>query len=513
MNSFKGIAIILVSVKVLLHLSVLLVEGYGIFRDELYYIANTEHLAFGYVDHPPLSVWLLDAFTTFSGDSWQAIRVLAAIIGGLTMYGLLRLTRSLGGNLVACWIAGIAFLFAPINNAYSSYFSMNVLDMFFWVFGFLALLKALNQPNRTVRWAILGVVIGAGLLNKISISWFAIGMVLFLLISPYRKLLLIRGPYVAGAVALALFLPFILWNVQHDMAHLEFALNASEFKYAGISRSDFLIEQLILEHPFILVLLIASGGFLFSKNIQWQNKAPVIIFLITICILLLKGHVKAEYMAGAYTAIFSSGAVWLSEAASKVWQRALLLFFIIAYSLTGIFILPLAVPVLPEEDFINYSQTLGLEVSNSEGKEESSLPQFFADMHGWENMARTVSEVYLQIPESDRSRVVAWVNNYGEAGALDYYRDQYPLPPVLSAHNSYYHWGQELLENNSYDVFIIIGGSPDGHREYLGSVFQAGIIQCTYCMPYENNLPIFIGRDPRGDITLKALLESEKNFN
>ncbi len=510
--NFRSVVLILVSAKVLLHVLVLIFGGYGIFRDELYYMANTDHPAWGYVDHPPLSIWVLDAFTTLFGDAWYTIRLLSALAGGAAMWAVLRLVRTLGGNIVACWLAGIAFLFAPINLAFSSVYSMNVLELFFWPMALILLLKAINDPENTTRWLWLGAVTGLGMMNKISMAWFAIGMVVFLLVTPYRTLLRMKGPWLAGGVALILFLPFIIWNLTHDMAHLEFAMNASQNKYAGISRADFLSGQILLEHPHILVFIVASLLLLFSGRSSWKERMPVIIFFTALVILLLKGQVKSEYMASSYTGIMACGAIYLSNS-RMLWKRRLLAAFVIFYIISGLALLPLAAPLLPEESFIRYNAALGIGPENAESKEEGLLPQFYADMHGWENFARTISEAYVQLPEEDRENVVAWVNNYGEAGAIDYYRDKYPLPPVLSRHNAYYFWGLETLEDRNFEMLLIVGGTAEMHGEYLNRVEEVAVISCTYCMPYENNLPVFLAGDGKPGLDIREVFEADKNFD
>ncbi len=512
LSRYSTIVVILVLGKILLHLLVLFVEGYGVFRDELYYLANTDHPAWGYVDHPPLSIWLLDAWISVFGDSWRMIRVLSALLGGAAMWAVLRLVRTMGGNLVAIWLAGLAFLFAPINLAYSSYYSMNVIELVMWPLAMVLVINALRNPEDLWKWAGVGLVTGLGMMNKISMAWLAIGLIVFLLISPCRSLFTRKGPYLAGIVALLLFLPFVLWNLSHEMAHLEFAANASQYKYAGISRADFLTEQLLMEHPFIVIFLIGSLIYLLKPSIGWIQRFPVIVFFVTLSILLIKGQVKATYMAPAYAAVMASGAVWLSGA-TKGWQRGLLIVLAGLYVVSGLILLPLASPVLPEEDFVAYNSRLGIGPGNQESKEEGLLPQFFADMHGWENFARSISEAYLSVPETEREHIVAWVNNYGEAGAIDYYRDKYPLPPVLSRHNAYYHWGLEQLDQAEYSGILIVGGTREEHQAFLQKVEQIGMVSCTYCMPYENNLPVYYGKEPVADFDLIEIFRSEKNFN
>ena len=487
-------------------------EGYGIFRDELYYLACTHHLASGYVDQPPLSIWILDAWTSVFGDNWRFIRLVPGFFGALTMMVILFWVRHLNGGILAILLAGVAFLSAPINIGFGSIYSMNSIDLFFWALCFYGTIAALER-NKTLNWAILGLAVGLGMMNKISIAWFAIGLITFLLFSPYRKLLLQKGPYIAGILALFLFLPYIIWNLQHDMAHLTFARNASAYKYAGITRGDFLAGIVLLENPFSALLVIPGLFFVLNKRFSLAQRSSFIIFLVTLLILLIKGQVKSEYMAGAFAAVFTAGALqaesWL-KTGLKIYIAYIYLILIV---LSGVMLFPLANPLLPEETYISYEQQLGISAPNNEGKDEAKLPQFFADMHGWEELAVKVSQAYMSLPESQRMQTVAWANNYGEAGAVDYYRKKMQLPPVMSPHNNYYLWSLDLAQQFEYRTFIILGGSEQDHRKFLENVRQFDTFTCTYCMPYENNMPIFIGSDPKPGLHIKDILMQEQNYD
>ncbi|MCP5109134.1 MAG: hypothetical protein GY950_37485, partial [bacterium] len=145
-----------------------------------------------------------------------------------------------------------------------------------------------------------------------------------------------------------------------------------------------------------------------------------------------------------------------------------------------------------------------------EAKELAELPQHYADMFGWENMAKTVSSVYASLPPGEKEKTVIYANNYGEAGSIDYYRGKYPLPPVISLHNNYWIWGWNHMDKD-YQTVIIIGGKEEDHLKSLETVEKAGVIQCRYCMPYENNLTVFVGRGLK--LSLKEIWRARKNYD
>ena len=130
--------------------------------------------------------------------------------------------------------------------------------------------------------------------------------------------------------------------------------------------------------------------------------------------------------------------------------------------------------------------------TTSEDKELSGLPQFFADMHGWEKMAENVSSVYMTMPKEERLRTVVFGRNYGEAAAMEFYRKKYPIPRTVSSHNSYWLWGFPDIQD---PVIIIIGGDKNELLKTFDSVEVALIHSAEYPMPYENNIPVFIARN------------------
>jgi len=146
--------------------------------------------------------------------------------------------------------------------------------------------------------------------------------------------------------------------------------------------------------------------------------------------------------------------------------------------------------------------------SSSEDKELSELPQFYADMFGWEELARDISKVYLSLTEDERKRAVVFGQNYGQAGAVDFFRNKYPLPNAVSGHNSYWIWGFDKTED---PVLIIIGGNRDDILKLFDNAEQVLIHTAKYAMPYENNIPVFIAKNPKAP--LDQLWKKIKHFD
>ena len=158
---------------------------------------------------------------------------------------------------------------------------------------------------------------------------------------------------------------------------------------------------------------------------------------------------------------------------------------------SALLLLPLVIPVLPVEKYISYSGELGIKPGSSEKKELAELPQFYADMFGWKEKARDVAKVYETLSEEDKIKCAIYSNNYGRCGAIDFFGKEFGLPKSIGSHNNYWLWGPR---NYTGEVTIILGGTMEDHRDDFASCELAGVSTCTYCMPYENNVGIFLCR-------------------
>jgi hypothetical protein len=471
------------------HLAVNAFGGYGYFRDELYYIACSKHLAAGYVDQPPLSIFVMAVTRLLLGDSVFAIRLVPAVVSSLSVIALCLLVRRLGGKGMAMIIASLCFLASPLLLGTHTYYSMNSLDVLFWLLITHALLGVSESP--TLRaWLWLGAILGIGLLNKTSVLWAAAGVVMAILLTDLRRQLRHPGPYLAGALALLIFSPFVIWNLQHGLPHLEFLHNATSGKYSSLTRVRFLTDQFVSMNPIVFFVALPGLWWCLLDREGRRHRVLGIAFLTVFVVLLANAHTKAEYVAASYPPLFGCGGVAISRLPHP-WRRIVAPVVASLLIVTGMAFAPLAMPILPVKDYVRYTRAIGIAPSSPEHKKLSDLPQFFADMHGWEELARDVSAAYQTIPENERRTTVALVGNYGEAGALELYATRYALPRVICAHNSYWYWGPGTLP---ISTFIRLGGKREAYLEKYGEVTLVGVHYSRYAMPYEDSLGIFIAR-------------------
>ena len=470
---------------------------YGWFRDELYYLASTEHLGWGYVDHPPLSIALLGLVRAVLGDSLLAVRLVPALAGAATAVLAGVLARQLGGGRFAQGLAALCALASPVFLALSHYYSMNALDLVIWAAAASLLLAALEHGG-TGRWAALGAVLGLGLLNKISVLWLGAGIAAALLATPHRRVLRRPGPWLAAALAGLIFLPHLVWQVRHGWPTLEFMHNATVYKMAEDSPLGFVADQVLTMNPLAAPVWLAGLGFgLFARpGVVGDRRGRVlaVIYLTVFVLLLAAGRSRASYLAPAYPLLFALGGVAIerfSAAAGRRWLRPAVPALV---ALGGAVVLPYALPVLPVETFVRYQAALGIEAPADERSEMGALPQQYADMHGWQQMVDLVAEAYGRLTPEERRRARVFGQNYGEAGAVDVLGRDLGLPPAISGHNSYWLWGPG---EGDWDVLIIIGGDRDDNAELFEEIEIVGRTESRWSMPFERGLDVSIARRPK----------------
>lgn len=509
------------------------IPGYGIFRDELYYLASVDHLAWGFVDHPPLSIAILAVWTGIFGDSLFTVRLVPALAGAATVLLVGLTARALGGRAVALAVSMAAALAAPIYLALDHFYSMNALDLLIWAAAaYLLVLLFRPQPEasedddftpyeRAERerrlWIALGVVLGLGLLNKISVLWLGAGIGVGLLATPARRKLATQGPWTAGLVSLGLFAPHLVWQAVNGWPTLEFMANATSMKLAPTSPLELLGAQVLTTGPLAALLWIAGlAFFLFAQSARpWRLLG--VAWLTVFAILALSGSSRANYPAPSYTWLFAGGAVALELGLARLSNprlaRALGIAAAGALVGSGALIAPLALPILEVDDFIAFRERVGIETPNDEGKQEAALPQFYADMHGWEEIVDDLEAAFRSLPPEDQARARIVADNYGVAGAVDVLGARRGLPPALSGHNSYWMWGaQEIARGLELDVLILHGAEREDLEGLFGQVELAGTVDCGLCMPYENGQEIWIVRDPVDGLTAEEVWLLTKKY-
>jgi hypothetical protein len=461
--------------------------NYPIFRDEFYYLDCARHLALGYVDQPPLSIFILSIWTFIFGDSQLSIRILPALCGSLLILLGGKTAEEFGGSGYSQILTGIAIFITLAYNGILGFYSMNSFDILFWSISFLIIVKYLNTKNEKYL-LILGIVFGFALMNKIGILFLMFAFVVGLLFTSNRKILFHKKFVLSYFIAFAIFLPYIVWNFANGWPTLEFMRNASLYKIASLSTLDFMKAQVLEINPSNLLIWVTGlFGLVFSKKL---SKYRILGFIYIICLIaFLMQNSKPYYLFAAYTALLPAGAVIISSFLEKRNWKVLKYILPVSMIIPYIYTVPLAVPILPPDEFVDYSQKLGITTQAAENQEQGLMPQHFADRFGWQEMTEKVANIYNSLPPEEREVTGIFTMNYGEAGAINYYGRKYDLPTAYCGHNNHFLWGPP---EKGFVNIIIIGG--DDHEDSFEEVLKLDSTDSKFAMPYETNITIYLGK-------------------
>ena len=492
-------------------IQMLLNGNYGYFRDELYYIACSKHLAFGFVDQPPLSAAVLAVVRWTLGDSLHAIRFLPALAISATAILAALMTHRLGGGNFATGLASLCVVAAHVLLGQGRYFSMNSFDIFFWALASYVVIRILTGDSPRF-WLVFGLVVGLGLLNKYSIGFLCVGIGAGLLLTQHRSQLRSKWFWLGALLALLLFLPHILWEVKNGFPSLEFMRNASEQKNAPMPLLEFTMGQFLQLNYFSAPVWLLGLAYFFFDHRGRELRALGWTYIVVFAIMVV-GNGKVYYLSPIYPILFAGGAAFLERFIAERswnWTKPLVVGLIVLGTLIG---LPFAIPILPIKTFIAYQEMLGMKPRSEERTPVGVLPQGYADEFGWEEMVAVIASAYHKLTPEEQSKCVIYVRNYGEAGAVDFFGPKYGLPNALCAHNNYWYWGPG---EKTGDVAIILGGSRslqdnlnDLKRRY-SYVELAATTQIEYCMPYENGRSFFICKGM--NTTFQKLWPEERHF-
>jgi hypothetical protein len=480
--------------KLALHLAAAAV--YGFFIDELYFLACGEHLAWGYVDFPPLTAFQAWLTRRLFGDSPYSIRLFPALAGAGLVLITGAMARRLGGRRFAQALAAVCILVAPVFLAFCTYLSMNPVEAVIWAGCALVVLRMI-QTGDTRLWVVFGLLSGIGLLNKHTMLLFGFAVVLGLLLTPQRRLLFSRWLLVGGAIALALALPNLVWEWQHGFPHAELLANIRRNgRDLEVGFLPFWKFELLFLNPVAAPVWIIGLLGLFAAPDLKPTRALGWAYLVTLACLFLTtpGSHKTYYATSAYPALIGAGAVLIERALTAPRRQWLKPVYLGLLLVVGVLVAPTIVPILPPETYLRYSKAIGIAQPRLENRATSAMPQMFADRFGWPEMVEAVARVYSSLPPDLRAKTGIFANDFGQGGAIDFYGPRLGLPKAIGGHLTYWYWGPRGYTGDS---LIVLGD----RREVLESEFEdvraAAEVGHLYAMRQEH-FTVFVCQRPRG---------------
>ena len=455
---------------------------YGYFRDEFDYISCGDHLAWGYVDQPPLIPFLIHISRALFGDSLRAIRFFPALASSLLVIQAAVLAREFGGRRFALLLTAITILIAPQYLSNGSLLGTNCLEPNLWMGCAYFAILAIKRDNPRY-WLWFGVIAGIGLQEKYSIAVFGFGIVVGLLLTTQRRVFLNPWIWIGGLAAFLIFLPNVLWNIHYHWPFLELMHNIrAEGRDVILPLPQYFLQQTLLVDPITAPVWITGlFALLFSKRLRpYRALGWCYVVCFTVFFVL---HGKNYYLAPVYPMLLAAGAVVIESAIEgrepsdqersrwhRGWLKPVIVMILLA---SGAHLAPIVVPVLSPEAFLAYTKTLPFKLPVMEHSHaRAALPQWYADQFGWEEIVAETAAAWNSIPIEDHKDCGIFAQDYGQAGAIDFLGRRYGLPPALSGHQSWFLWGPRGYSGN---CMIVLDDTRERleelweHVEYVGT--------------------------------------------
>lgn len=451
----------------LLVLHLLTASRYGYFGDEMYHLACGEHLAWGYVDQPPLIALVAWLVRHTLGTSLLAIRFVPALAGAATVLVTGAIARELGGGRFAQALAALCVACSSVYLVINYLFSMNSWEPLLWMACAYVVILIIKTGNQKL-WLWFGLLSGIGLENKYSIAVFGFGIVVGLLLTPERKALAHKWIWLAGALAFAIFLPNLLWNFQHHFPFLELMRNIrASGRDVVLGPAQYVLQQIMIMNPLTFPVWLTGIVYLFFSRkatpyrlLGWTFAAVFAAFFVL--------HGKDYYTSPVYPMVLAAGAVALESVTRNrpgIWGRVIFLMLLLAATAA---IIPLNLPLLSPNRLVRYVEAFPLKPRASEkAHARAELPHYFAWQFGWPEMVREVARVYHSLPPDEQAKTAIIGNNFAESGAIDLLGPKYGLPKSIGGHQSYWLWGPR---NYTGEIMIVLGDQPEALKQWCNKV-------------------------------------------
>lgn len=424
---------------------------YGFHRDELQFIADSRHPAFGFVAYPPFTALMGFLSRALFGESLAGYRVLSSLAHAAIVFVAGLMAREFGGKGFARGLSALACAAAPVMQFAGSVLMYMIFDSLWWVLTAYFVLRVLRGKERS--WIGVGITVGFGMMTKYSIAFLVVAMVLAILVLPERKVFLSRYFFAALAIAFFIFLPNLVWLARNDFITYEFLAYIHERDISWGRTEGFFLDQLSDCIGFGAVPLAIAGVVFLARGRGTGRFRPAAIWVAATIALFALMRGRGYYAAALYVPLTAAGAVWLERAIEgRRFRAAFGATAICFYAAYGLATSAAALPLAPAGSAW-FDVVVGL---NGD----------YVEQFGWEELALDVARVRDSLPESERASFGILAGNYGEAGALEYYGRRHGLGKVMCGTNSFYDRGYDESEPRT----VVVVGFP---REFVAEMFES----------------------------------------
>jgi len=478
---------------------------YELHRDEFLHLDQANHLAAGFTSVPPLTSlfsWLIKAF----GNGFFMVRLVPAVMGALTILYCWKVVSFLKGNLLAKCLVAVACLCSSLMRLNTLY-QPNSFDVLAWTAIFYYLLRYFDKQEAKYLYA-FAIFVALGFLNKYNVLFLIIGLIPAILLTSKRKIFTDKHLYLTILLVLLIISPNVIWQINHHfpvLVHMK-TLEATQLVY--VNRIDFFRGQFLFFISSIFILLAGIGSLIFYKDFR-KYSWIILTYVITLAVF---GYFKAKdyYALGLYPVLLAFGAHYLSRVLGKMYIITGLLF---AFTIGSfIYLLPFIMPFYsPDQIVADHNRFERAGTLRWEDGKNHEVPQDYADMNGWKELAALVDVAYGKV--KDKSAVLVRADNYGQAGAINYY-SKYKNINAVSYNADYLYWFK--IDKPIKDLIMITGWhdeDPQRKREqpYFSRITKIGEIKTPYVRERGAGVFLLEGAKIEVNSIIKSEIEEEKN--
>jgi hypothetical protein len=475
--------------------------AYDLHRDEYLHLDQGRHLAWGYISVPPMTSWISYLINLLGGSTFW-VKFFPVLFGTLTIVVVWKIIEALNGKLFALLLGCLSILLSVILRLNILY-QPNSFDVFFWTLSYFTVIKYVNTKNSNWLYA-TALAIGFGFLSKYNIIFLMIGLFAGLLLTKERKVFLTKKLYISALIALLIILPNLLWQVNNRFPTFNQLNELTRTQLVNVNRMDFVKDQVLFFFNSFFVVLSAFAGFLFYA--PFRKHRFVLFSYIVVIALYIFLKAKSYYTIGLYPVLVAFGSVYLENLVTSGWKkylRPVIFLFVLAFFIP---LLLIAFPIKsPKEIQRNNRIYKKLGLLRWEDGKDHSLPQDFADMTGWSDLAEIVDSVFNLIP--DKEYTLVFCDNYGEAGAINYY-SEFKNINAVTLNADYINWipmdkpvKNVILIKDIYD--------RDPHRTKESSLFDSVCLIGRNDNPYSRELGTAVYLLKRAKMNINPILAKE----
>jgi Dolichyl-phosphate-mannose-protein mannosyltransferase len=456
LKSDVGLLVLLAIARVALHTAT---NGqYGFHRDELQTLDDARHLDWGFVAYPPVVPLLARLELVLFGTSLVGFRLLAAVAVSAAMVIAGLIAKELGGGRRELVLAAIATGISPVSLSQGAVFQYVSID-YLWCVLLTYFLVRLLKTEDARWWLAIGAVIGLGMETKYTMAFFAIGLVSGVVLTLARRYLWSVWLWAGVAVSLLIFLPNLVWQVQHHFISLEFLRHIHARDVSHGRAQGFLLQQLLFcVNPATIPLFLLGLWFYFAREEGKRYRPLGWMYVVTLAIFVV-AKARFYYLAPMYPVLLAGGSVlwgqWVRTLRPATCRAAQGILWTAMVAGAVIFALT-TMPIAP--------------LGSGLWKFTSKVHDQFREQIGWTDLAQTVAGVYQSLPAEEQAHTGILTGNYGEGGAVNLYGPGLGLPRAMAGTNSFWYRG---YTEPPPETVIVVGFDLDEAEELFSSCLVA----------------------------------------